>query len=513
MRWPTLVALLILSAVRAAAAPAPVLWRGLEPGPYAVGYRSTLERDLSRTSLVKPGQPGREMRVSFWYPARSSKRTPIAFERYVTDLGRRTAELPDAPALAAGRDEFIAVAAGGRGTEDSIRAALPRLLALRTAAVADAQEAPGRHPLVLFPDFRSPPTASVMAEYLASHGFVVATVDMKGTFDDDYDLGLSGMETQVQDLRFVLGRMRSQLVVDGARVAAMGVGISANACLAFQMRDPTVRALVSLDGGLLSTFEDGVTRRTPYWDPWATTIPLLAIHAPHPALDPKMLDTYRYAALTRIHFPRMSEFHFLSFGAIEGVIPSVLGPPPGDVNAGFAAAARHVRMFLARHLLDHTDARQPEGMSPDSLYEVVHRAALPPPPTLAAMKAMLIAGGSDSLARHWRRLHRQDPEPISLVRFTQVLSWIANVWTGDRDGRHRRGVLELRLEAFPRSTRAHAALAQLYQTAGERDRATQRARDALGLIDADTDPELDARSRESIRTRMRRVVDEKPSNP
>jgi hypothetical protein len=274
-----------------------------------------------------------------------------------------------------------------------------------------------------------------------------------------------------------------------------------------------VRALVSLDGGLMAPFEDGVTRRTPYWDPWATTVPLLAIHAPHASLDPAMLDVYRYADLTRSDFPRMSEFHFLAFGAIEGVIPSVIGRPPGDVNAGFAAASRQVRAFLTRSLLDRSDPLPSDGAAPDSLYVISRRAALPAPPTLAELKAVLSAGGSDSLARRWRTLRAHDPEPISMARFSQLLSWIANVWTGDREGRHRRGVLELRLDAYPRSARAHASVAFTAQAAGDRERAVARAREALALIDADTDPELDARTRESIRTRLRQIVDAGPSNP
>ena len=512
MRLSSILLFLVVPSL-ATAAPAPLLWRGLEPGPHAVGYRSRLEHDLSRASLATPTQPGREMRVSLWYPARPSSRGTLSFARYLADLGRRTGNRSDAQALSVGRDEFVAVAAGLGGNADTIRAALPRLLELRTAAISDAPAAPGKHPIVLFPDYRSPPTISVMAEYLASHGFVVATVETKGSFDADYDLGLTGMETHVQDLRFVLAHVRTLPFVDGARVAAMGVGISANACVALQMRDPTLRALVSLDGGLMSPFEDGVTRRTPFWDPWAMTVPLLAIDAPHGTLDPSLLDQYRYADLTRVHFPRMSEFHFLAFGAIEGVIPFVIGRPPGNVHAGFTAAARQVRTFLARQLLEGPDSLPPDGAGPDSLYVVSRRAALPAPPTLSELKSVLAAGGSDSLARGWRNLHARDPEPISMVRFSQVLSWIANVWTGDRDGRHRRAVLELRLEAYPRSTRAHAALAQVHQTAGERDRAKARAQDALALLDADTDPELDARSREAIRGRMRRIVDEGTSNP
>jgi len=514
-------ALLMLVLTPGFAAATPTLWRGLEPGRHPVGYRSTLERDASRSTLERdasrstlddPREPGRAMRIGVWYPARAAGRT-FAFDRYLTDLGRRLGDRPESEARRAGIEEFIAQAAGHGGQADSIRAALPRLLAAASAAVADAPAAAGRFPLVLFPDYRPPPTVAVLAEYLASHGFVVATIDMKGTFDADYDLGLTGMETQVQDLRFALGVARGLPFVDGARVAVMGVGISANAGLALQMRDPTVRAVVSLDGGLLSRFEDGITRRTPYWDLWAANVPLLAVHAPHPALDPAMLDAYRYADQVRVLFPRMSEFHFLAYGAIEGLIPSVIGRPPGDVNAGFAAACRMVRAFLASRVAGRDEALPPDGAGPDSLYVVSRRAALPAPPTLRELKRMLVAGGADSLTRRWRALRRLDPEPVSLPRFTQVLTWIANVWDGDRDGRVRRGVLDLRLEAFPRSARAHAAIAQAAHAAGERERAVERAREALALIDADPDPDFDPAARESVRARMRQILDQAPAAP
>ena len=295
--------------------------------------------------------------------------------------------------------KFMELPAALGGDTAALRRELPRLRSLSTAARLDATSAPGRFPLVLFQEYRAPASNSVLAEYLASHGYVVASPTLKGTYDAAPETSVRGIETHVADLRFVLTAVDSLPYVDPDRVAALGVGVAASGALALQMRTPAVRALVSLEGGITTALELGLLASTPYYDPAAVRVPILAITAPHPSVDAARLDIFRYAPRELVHFPHMGEFWFLDHGMLEREVPRIIGGPPGDVSAGFEWGARWVRLFLDAHIRSDASALgalargTPLPGAPDGLVTVGRRPALPPPPTVAEMKQLLEHGG------------------------------------------------------------------------------------------------------------------------
>jgi hypothetical protein len=167
------------------AAQHPPLWGGLKAGRHAVGYR--------RAALA-------EGTLHLWFPA------------------------------AGGRGERLRL--GGYFDSEG-RAMLPaRLLEVPAAAFPEAVAAGGPFPLVLYagdPGVAGPDN-TVLAEYLASHGYVVATVSGAGRGLDAALAAVAGLSCASRDAIAVIARGRGWLPA-----------------VEFAAARPAVRAILGLD--------------------------------------------------------------------------------------------------------------------------------------------------------------------------------------------------------------------------------------------------------------------------
>ncbi|TDC79032.1 alpha/beta hydrolase family protein [Streptomyces hainanensis] len=247
------------AAAAGAAAPAPasgpptdqasVDLRLPEPtGPSAVG-RDTLHLvDTARADPWVPAAGARELLVSMFYPARAGTGRP-------------------APYLAAEEARLLLESQRLEGVVTAEEVAATRI----TSRVG-ARPAAGRHPLVvLSPGFSLPRTTlTLLAEELASRGYVVAAVDHAyesvGTLfpggrmltcvacEAADDLAAVA-EGRAADLSFVLDRLtgprpawRHAGLIDTTRIGMAGHSIGGNATAVTMAGDSRVRAGANLDG-------------------------------------------------------------------------------------------------------------------------------------------------------------------------------------------------------------------------------------------------------------------------
>jgi dienelactone hydrolase len=231
-------------------AQAPPLWNDLAPGAYDVGFRRHWELDETRVwprsaaldSVA--GTVSRPMRVDVWYPASCARAQRMQFERYVR-MEAPDAAFEDLAFLTRRWDEYSYRGLAG----DSAR--FDQMMATPTAACADAPPSPGRFPLVLYSGgwFNRAPDNTILAEYLASHGFVVASVPQlnPGLWTYDFRSDAASVENQVRDLEFALGILAASPMVDRRAIAAMGYSTGGDVALLLQGRNVLVRAVVGLD--------------------------------------------------------------------------------------------------------------------------------------------------------------------------------------------------------------------------------------------------------------------------
>jgi hypothetical protein len=518
-----LLAISLLAILLPLAAPnaqsAPALWGRLERGEHAIGVRQLLLRDRSRPALAdedgaRAGDSrGRQIQVIVWYPARAPNGRPMRYGDYV-ELAAQALEF--APLTAARRQQAINRYVEQSGTlggdSAALRAAWPKIAATPMAAFASVAPARGRFPLVLFPDWRAPSHISVLAEYLASHGYVVASNTISGTYDAQVEVSTRGLETQAADLRFVLAALDTMSFVDTSRIAGIGLGIAASGVLALQMRTPAIRAFASLEGGVTTASEIALLAASPFYDVAAVRVPILAITAPHASVDANRLDRYRYATRHLVHFPKMGEFWFQNWGMLEQQVPRVIGAPPGDTRTGFEWGARWVRRFLDAYLQPDAAARAARDSAGASraeregVFTVITRPGLAPPPTVAELKQAIVARGIPAVAELVQSRIALDSQPIPADYFTALASWLA---TTNRDARgdQRHDLAALRVRLFPRSSRAHYSLAMTAVQRADTARARVELNETLRLVVQDDDPTLDASTRARIERQARETLD------
>ena len=154
------------------------MWGDLAPGQRRVGFRTIFGFDLARpwkktrdyTGRFSPDPAGRPVQINVWYPA--TKDGPcdlMTFQKYVVvETPKEMAALGD---LMYRRNQSNA--------KGSVEAAqLASLMAVPMSACANATPATKRAPLVLYAGGMNAEINSnvVLAEYLASHGYIVASI-------------------------------------------------------------------------------------------------------------------------------------------------------------------------------------------------------------------------------------------------------------------------------------------------------------------------------------------------
>lgn len=97
--------------------------------------------------------------------------------------------------------------------------------------------------------FNRAPDNTILAEYLASHGYVVATVPQlnPGLWTYDFHSDPVSVENQVRDLEAALGALGTEPGVDRTHVTAMGYSTGGDVALLLADRNPLIDAVIGLD--------------------------------------------------------------------------------------------------------------------------------------------------------------------------------------------------------------------------------------------------------------------------
>ena len=488
--------LLAVSAVLATPVPAAAetpwpLWGSLEPGPHAVGYRTLETYDHSRSfgdkrdlrGAVRAGARSRPLQISLWYPAAPESGRPLAFGEYLDRVPRETDF--SVPLEGNGyREVWIArqVASG------AARARLEAVLAAPTAARLDAEPAAGRFPLVLIaPGFgASAWLESLLAEHLASRGYLVASSPSMGPAARAMVGGYVGLETQLRDLEFVLGELHDRPQRDPDRTAVVGYSFGGAAAAMLAMRSREIDAVVSLDGSDALRNIVALLERWPFFDRGLRQ-PYLRFGARWASdYDARLIESWRYAPRTLVTFPSLTHFDFSVLGVIAELVPGFGAPTMGDGRLGHEWVCRLTADFLDDVFAP--DPGPPYHLRPGpnrKLFEMSHFPAAEAPPAPAQMIELIESQGVSAARALWQRFRKEDPQ-LALFREEELIGLARRRL---RDGQSAAAIEVLRLatDVFPQSASAHAELGEVYAMTGARPLALASFRRALQLAPGDQD--------------------------
>ena len=168
-----------------------------------------------------------------------------------------------------------------------------RLFSTPLAATRSSPSIASHSPLVLVGQGNGQSTADqvVLCEYLASHGFVVASTPsptLRASLEREDQVG-DFAETQCDDLASAILAVAAVLPADTTGIAVLGHSFGARGALLLAMRDPRVRAIVSLDGGIGTATGDSSFRGAPSFRAGAPLPPILHFYE---TLDPFMAPDF-----------------------------------------------------------------------------------------------------------------------------------------------------------------------------------------------------------------------------
>lgn len=379
-------------------------------------------------------------------------------------------------------------------------------------AAEGVRPAPGRFPLIVVGQglyYESPVSHAVLGEYLASHGFVVATCPLVGTSSPLVRLDAVDLETQVRDMEFVVARVREEPFVtpDGLGVFGFDMGGMAGVILA--MRNPDVRAFASVDAGILhghaSAIPSGIPFTAPHFDPVRLRSPWMhatqrAFASPRPGEEgPSLFDAAVHSDRYLILVDGMRHVDFTSYALVPDRAPMRGYWPParGGEKAAYETVCRYVSSFFRSYLAGDEGSRDflvmdPEQIAPGIALTVEHRAPASPGPMHADFLNALLAGDVAAATRMATAIDRSHPdnphmEESVLIRLGFHL---ISSWTMADEGT---AVLRLSTELHPRSVRSWEALGDGYLWIDDRGRAVPCFKKVLEL-----DPESE---------RARRILD------
>jgi len=350
--------------------PAPSrLWPGLRPGPHAVGYTIEPVYDPRRSFPGTSGK-GRPVQISLWYPASSVEGlSRITWKDYFLSAAT---EVDFSTPEESRRTRHLEEVRGAAKKAGADTARFETLLGSETLAYPDPPVADGPHPLVVFVPGHSAPSFqnTVAFEYLASHGFVVASIPSTGASGREMTSDEAGVSAQVEDLAFVTSAVPDLLPIDRDRVGLVGYSWGGLTVTLAAMRGAKVSALVALDSTLM--VKKGHTRARSFdgYDPSTLTMPVMLMIANAMAWKERDVSFFGELSgsdkwLLRFNDLKHGDFASVIIRFFVHTIPGGGGRDVHRIDAGYAAACRYLLAFLAAHLKNEPEARGFLAHSPE----------------------------------------------------------------------------------------------------------------------------------------------------
>ncbi|RYF96222.1 MAG: hypothetical protein EOO00_03280, partial [Chitinophagaceae bacterium] len=212
----------------------------LVPGSSIPGFMSLTRYDATRQAVK--GQEdttrGRLIQVNLWYPSKRGNKN-MSFADYVSLVGRElTPSLKDSSALRKGTDTYFTWPASAGADKEKFKKFLQRKTPM--LAQRSSMRTKEKRPIILLVHGYASDYA-YMAEHLASHGYIVLQVPVKGTTNYELDFAERGLDTQVKDYEFAMGVINKELGITGDQMAVVGFSFGGQSAIALSLRQKNIK--------------------------------------------------------------------------------------------------------------------------------------------------------------------------------------------------------------------------------------------------------------------------------
>jgi dienelactone hydrolase len=472
----------------------PAIWGELEPGPYAVGFKTIEKYDHSRVSRPEhdyfgrplDGERARPIQTCIWYPAETTTElSSMVYGEYVFPYP--------------GDSRFFGFLSEVQGREiqslhrllNNNRGGVLDLLSLKVGAIRDAPLSEGSFPLIVYsPELGSGVAENlILCEYLASRGFMVAATHSVGMTDLNPLFNQRDLETIIRDMEYIIAITRDLPHVDVNRLGIMGFGTGGSAALLLQMRNGDVDAVASLDASYISANHLEQARQNPYYDIQRMTSPLLQIYSGEmESVDLSLVDSFEYSQRYSLKFNRLNHSDLTSYGRLSSMILREETQPQAKAGTSYDDVCIYIFNFFNAHLNENSDSREfvntygkKKGIDESSI-EFGFQPADELPPTRAQFMGII---GNNGVAKA-EEIYEKFKDSGQVFFEEAVFNAIGYqlLQRGNFDNAIR--IFKMNTDAYPLSANTWESLAEACEASGQNEQAIKYFKKTLEVLPGDT---------------------------
>lgn len=346
----------------------------LENGGMKVGFRHYLTADSTRTyrrvfDYTNQTIP-RPIPVSIWYPAEEHQ-TPTE-KMSVLDYMEILKEEEEWEYLP---NDQILNWFNYQNTEQN-----QNHLKEQTTAYANADFGKNSFPVIIYaPSYQASSIENfALCEYLASHGYVVISSPSRGAENRFFEGGTAkDMETQARDIEFLIKEIANYANADLDRIATMCFSFGGLSNVLAQMRNESIKAIVSLDGSI--KYQYATLKKSPFFNLQKMDVPFIHFaqkDIPKQILEEDKIDStlnYKfefYDSLTnsnayQLKFHNMTHSYFSTLGVLFEERDPRQDKSDQEIMESYQWVAVYTLNFLEAYLKNDTDALQFIENEPD----------------------------------------------------------------------------------------------------------------------------------------------------
>ncbi len=459
----------------------------LKAGSYASGFQVIGKYDYGRPYKRKidydgklvSGERARPIQINVWYPAKPNQKPAMLLADYVhlvatEDLGKLRLK---------GEEESEKRFLQGRWFQGLPEDKVKELLIKSVNAVRDAEHAEGSFPLVVIANSGSlsaPFSQFVLAEFLASHGYIVASVPSRGAQSPGLSSRDSGV--QMQDLQFLIGQLHDYPSIDRDKLALVGFGLGGLSTALLAMHNTDVDALISLDSLLASRFGYSLIFQNSFYKPNQLTIPILHITAQeaNEDTDYAFFKAAKFSPAQYVKLKGLTPPDFSAIGMLKAMLPPPKEGPTADTKLGYQTLCTYVHHFLNANLKKDSASKEfLRARSAGDFTLVEFKQAVKTPPTEEQFVQIVRAEGTQKAAAIQKEFSTLVPD--YRLYDPDVLFPIAAEYAQAKKTEEAVAVLNLCVEAFPDYWECYDQIGRIHMNSGNKQLAIENLNKSLDL--------------------------------
>lgn len=320
-------------------------WTTAKLGTFRVGYQKLEAKDYGRPFSLGPIS-ARVLPLHVWYPTQQSSTQQMQFLDYVKNE-------KNASWLSHSASEQLQTLVKQYVDSSKISGLVKKLELMPVAASRDARPPASKFPVVLFGNGLNSPgfVYSLMAEYLATHGYVVVCFpSLPEHSGAKFEFSDRGVLNQMADLELALHEIARLPYVDPDQLALIAWSVGGASQILLQMKHQHAKAMVSLDAASQYQYGKELITNSVYYDSLALQVPFLNLSAAGPVRFVVPRSTFVSDTLAvrkeQHSFPMLGHSHFLSFQ--QYLI--WLDEPNLELKKSYEEMLEMVRVFLGKYL-------------------------------------------------------------------------------------------------------------------------------------------------------------------